>query len=176
MIKKYLDFNPEVPDSCYIADSAELIGRVKLGENVSIWPGCTLRGDIHFIEIGENTNIQELTCIHVEFPPEADSERGCTKIGKNVTVGHRALIHGCIIEDNCLIGMGAIILNGAVIGEGSIVGAGALVKENMIVPPNSLVVGLPGVVKAQLAPEKKAIIANSAKKYVELGKLHKANQ
>lgn len=172
MIRNFENFYPQIPDSCFIAPSTEIIGRVKLGENVSIWHGTMIRGDINWIEIGENTNVQEATVIHVDFA-DADGNGGFTRIGSNVTIGHRALIHACSIGDDCLIGMGAIILSGAVIGEGSIVGAGALVRENQIVPPGSLVVGLPAQIKAQVGPEGKEKILQSAQRYMQIAQRHK---
>ena len=174
MLRNFENFYPEVPDSCFIAPSTEIIGRVKLGESVSIWHGTMIRGDINWIEIGENTNVQESTVIHVDFPKNDDGS-GFTKIGCNVTIGHKALIHACTIGDDCLIGMGAIILSGAVIGEGSIVGAGALVRENQIVPPGSLVVGLPAQIKGQVGPEGREKILESARRYKKIAERHKVS-
>ncbi len=172
MLRNFETFYPQIPDSCYIAPSTEIIGRVKLGENVSVWHGTMIRGDINWIEIGNNTNIQESTVIHVDFPKNDDGS-GFTKIGNNVTIGHRALIHACSIGDNCLIGMGAIILSGAVVGEGSIIAAGALVKENQIVPPGSLVVGLPGQIKSPVGDAGREKILESAKHYIQIAQRHK---
>lgn len=172
MIRKYENSAPKIDETCFIATQTEVIGKVILAENVNVWYGCILRGDINSIEIGANTNVQENTVIHVDKSLE-NSDYGKTIIGKNVTIGHRALIHGCTIEDNCLIGMGAIILSGAVIGEGSIIGAGALVKENEKIPPRSLVVGIPGKVRGKVSDERVAAILNSAKHYVDLAEKHK---
>lgn len=173
MIRKYADLSPEVPDSCFIAKSTEIIGDVTLGENVNVWYGTVIRADINRIEIGENTNVQDSTVIHVDTAGE-HPDTGATIIGKNVTIGHRALLHACKIGDNCLIGMGAIVLSGAEIGEGCIVAAGAVVKENDKIPANSMVVGLPAKVKGQVSPEWHERIMNSALRYVELGQKHKA--
>lgn len=173
MIRKFENFIPQVPDSCFIADNSEIIGEVKLGEQVSIWYGVMIRGDVQSIEIGDNTNIQESTLIHGEHPTSDDPESGKVIVGKNVTVGHGAIIHACNIGDNCLIGMGAIVLTGAVIGEGSIVSAGAVIKENMIVPPGSLVVGVPGKIKGTVSDERLEMIKRSASNYVELAQRHK---
>lgn len=172
MLRNFENFYPEVPDSCFIAESTEVIGRVKMGENVSVWYGSMIRGDINWIEIGENTNVQESSVIHVDFPDE-NGEKGYTKIGKNVTLGHRALIHACTIGDDCLIGMGAIILSGAVIGDGCIIGAGAVVKENQIVPAGSLVVGIPGKIKGEVSEEARKKIVSHALKYCKVAKRHK---
>lgn len=172
MLRKFESFYPEVPESCFIAENTEIIGRVKLGENVNIWYGSMIRGDINWIEIGDNTNIQESSVIHVDFPVEG-KEFGHTIIGKNVTVGHRALIHACEIGDDCLIGMGAIILSGAVIGEGSIIAAGALVRENQQIPAGSLVVGLPGQIKGKVSEDGKKKIQESAQRYLGIAARHK---
>ncbi|MGM0598915.1 MAG: gamma carbonic anhydrase family protein [Candidatus Rifleibacteriota bacterium] len=174
MIRKFEDFFPQIPDSCFVAPSTEVIGNVKLGENVGLWYGSVIRGDINWIEIGDNTNIQDSTVIHVDSSHD-DGETGYTIIGRNVTVGHRALIHACSIEDDCLIGMGAIILSGAKIGRGSIIAAGALVKENEIIPPGSLVVGLPGKIKGKVNLETLEKVKQSAKKYVKMAHRHKVN-
>ncbi|HKK28572.1 MAG TPA: gamma carbonic anhydrase family protein, partial [Gemmatimonadota bacterium] len=125
--------------SAFVAPSADVIGDVELGEDASVWYQCVLRGDIAPIRVGERTNIQDLTMVHV------DPDTPCL-IGSRVGIGHRAIIHACTIEDDCLIGMGAIVLSGATIGRGSLVAAGAVVTEGMEVPPESLVVGLPGKV------------------------------
>jgi carbonic anhydrase/acetyltransferase-like protein (isoleucine patch superfamily) len=172
MLRKFEDFFPQVPDSCFIAPSTEIIGNVKFGENVGVWYGTVIRGDINWIEIGDNTNIQDSSVIHVDFSDQ-ERENGYTTIGKNVTVGHKALIHACRIEDDCLIGMGAIILSGAKIGKGSIVAAGALVKENEVIPPGSLVVGLPARIKGKVNSETLEKIKQSAEKYVKMARRHK---
>lgn len=172
MIRKFADFSPKIDDSCFIAHNTEIIGNVTLGENVNIWYGTIIRGDINRIEIGANTNIQDSSVIHVDTPGE-HPDTGATLIGKNVTVGHRALLHACKIGDSCLIGMGAIILSGAEIGEGSIIAAGAVVKENDRIPPGSMVVGLPAKIKGKVSYEWHQRIAVSATHYVELGKKHK---
>jgi len=173
MLRNFENFYPQVPDSCFIAPATEIIGRVKMGENVSIWHGTMIRGDINWIEIGDNTNIQDSSVVHVDFAHGEGEDSGFVKIGKNVTIGHKALIHACTIGDDCLIGMGAIVLSGAVIGDGSIVGAGALVKENQIVPPGSLVVGLPAKIKGEVGEEAKKKILASAKNYAEIARRHK---
>ncbi len=172
MIRKFAGFCPEIPDSCFIAKNTEIIGDVKLGENVNIWYGTIIRADINRIEIGDNTNIQDGSVVHVDLPGEkADS--GAVIIGKNVTVGHKALLHACRIGNNCLIGMGAIILSGAEIGTDCIVAAGAVVKENEIIPSGSLVAGLPAKIKGSVNPDWQEKILLSAQRYVELGRQHK---
>jgi len=134
-----------------------------LGKNVNIWYGAILRGDVNYIEVGENTNIQDNCVVHVDskFP---------TIIGKNVTIGHGAIVHGCTISDNVLIGMGSIILDGAYIEENVIIGAGALVPPGKRIPKNSLVVGSPGKVVRQLSDEEIEKLQISANNYVNLSK------
>eukprot|EP00913_Durusdinium_trenchii_P000480 g440.t1 len=133
-------WRPRVPRSTWLAPGAQVVGDVRLGEEVGVWFNCVLRGDDSFIEVGDRTNIQDLTMVHLDT--------GCPCIiGREVTVGHACILHGCTVEDEVLIGMGATILNRAVIGRGSVVGARALVLEGMQVPPFSLVVGSPAKVK-----------------------------
>ena len=134
------DIHPNLAPTAFIAPSAEIIGKVTLGAHSSVWFQTVLRGDTEPITIGYETNLQDLTLCH------ADPGKPLM-IGNRVTVGHRCILHGCVIEDECLIGMGAIIMNEARIGRGSIVGAGAVVLEKTIIPPFSLVVGSPAVVK-----------------------------
>ncbi|HMQ57947.1 MAG TPA: gamma carbonic anhydrase family protein [Rhizobiaceae bacterium] len=148
------------PETGFIADDAKVIGRVKLGRNVGIWFGAVLRGDNELIEIGDDTNVQEHTVMHTDpgFP---------LVIGKGCTIGHRAMLHGCRIADNCLIGIGAIVLNGAKIGANSLVGAGALVTEGKEFPENSLIVGSPARVVRVLDDAAAGRLRMSAAHYVE---------
>jgi len=145
----------------FLADTARIVGDVRLGKGVNIWYGAVLRGDITYISVGDNTNIQDNAVIHVDYDLPAI-------IGSNVTVGHGAIIHGAKISDNVLIGMGAIVLSGAEIGEGCIIGAGAVVKEREKIPPFSLVVGVPGKVVKTLPEEIIEKIKESADEYVKL--------
>jgi carbonic anhydrase/acetyltransferase-like protein (isoleucine patch superfamily) len=155
---------PEFEDrqSNFIAPGASVIGKVRIGKNVSIWFGSVLRGDNEWIEISAGTNVQEHTIMHTDpgFP---------LTIGAGCTIGHRALLHGCVIGDNSLIGMGAILLNGAVIGENSLVGAGALVTEGKAFPPGSLIVGAPAKLVRQLDSEAIAKLKASAAHYADNG-------
>ncbi|MFV0520400.1 MAG: gamma carbonic anhydrase family protein [Lachnospirales bacterium] len=165
MLIKFLDKTPKLDfDTTFIGEGAKLIGDVTIKDNVNIWYNAVIRGDESYISIDENTNIQENCTIHV-------SQNQPTTIGKNVTVGHNAILHGCTIEDNCLIGMGATILDGAVIGYGSLVGANALVTSGTIIPKNSLVLGSP----AKVVKEKDFSEDNltHAKHYVALSKNYK---
>ncbi len=167
MILEYQGMKPQFGKNTWVADSADVIGDVKTGEDVSIWFGCVVRGDVHYIEIGDRTNIQDLSMIHVTHYTKDDKSDGYpTIIGSDVTIGHRVMLHGCIIEDACLIGMSATILDGAVIGKESIVGAGALVTKNKKFPPRSLIVGSPAKVVRELTEEEVKELYSSAKRYV----------
>ena len=167
MIKKFRGKFPIIPDSCYISESVDLIGDVTLGENVSLWFGTIVRGDMHFITIGNRSNIQDNSVIHVT------TDVSPTRIGDEVTVGHNAIIHGATIQDRCLIGMGAIIMDDVVIGEGSIVGAGAVVPPNMIIPPRSLVLGLPAKIVRQTTGEELEMIIERAQHYIDFSQEYK---
>lgn len=160
MLRAYRGTMPIVHETAYIDESAQVIGDVTLGETSSVWMNVVIRGDVHRIRIGDRTNIQDGTIVHVM--------RGThpTTIGDEVTVGHGAVIHGCTIEDRCLIGMGAIILNGAVIGHDSIVAAGTLIVEDAVIPPRSLVMGSPGKVRRPLHDDEVASILDYAERYV----------
>lgn len=144
----------------WVAPGAILTAHVELGKHASIWFGAVLRGDVEPIVIGEESNIQDLCCLH------ADPGFPCV-IGKRVTVGHRAIVHGAIIADEVLVGMGAIILNGANIGSHSIIGAGALIPEGKVIPPRSLVVGIPAKVTRQVTDEEVAKLLRTAQRYVD---------
>lgn len=165
-LETYLSRDPQIDPTAYVAPLAVVIGDVRLGPYSSVWPTCVLRGDIESIEIGEGTNIQDGTIIHL-----AD-DLG-VKIGKYVTVGHKAMIHACTIGDECLIGMSATILDGAVIGERSVVGAGAVVTKGMIVPPGSMVLGMPGKVVKTLDAAAQADLRHWAEKYVQVAAAHR---
>ncbi len=158
---------PQLAHDAWVAPGAVLIGNVRLASGASVWYGCVARGDGDLICVGEGSNVQDGTIIH------ADPGRPVT-IGARVTIGHRAVLHGCTIDDEVLVGMGAIVLNGARIGTGSLIGAGALVTEGMQVPPGSLVLGAPGRVRrATTADETSRILANAAS-YTTLMAQHRA--
>jgi len=143
------------------APNATVIGDVSLGTDVGIWFGAVIRADKDRIRIGDRSNVQDNCVVHTSagFP---------TAIGNDVSVGHGAILHGCIIRDRVLVGMGAIVLNGAVVGEDSLIGAGAVVTEGMQVPPGSLVLGVPGKVLKQTSPAQRESILNNAHSYVRL--------
>ena len=166
MILSFDGVEPDLGDEVFVADDAKVIGKVTIGARSSIWYGCVVRGDVGTIEIGEETNIQDLTTIHVtggEFD---------TKIGSRVTVGHRAIIHGCTIEDDVLIGMGAIVLDGAVVEKGALVGAGALVAPGKVIPAGTLALGSPARVVKNLGEDALEAHRASAQHYVENGRAH----
>ena len=155
-----------VGDDCFIADSADVIGRVRLAKNVSVWFNAVIRGDNELIDIGENTNIQDCAVLH--------TDPGCPlTIGENVTVGHKAMLHGCTVGDNSLIGINAVILNGANIGRNCLIGANSLITENKDIPDGSLVMGSPGKVIKTLTPEQQSELIRSAEVYVEKSKRFK---
>lgn len=151
---------PLIHSSCFIDESAQVIGDVEIGEESSVWMQVVIRGDVHHIRIGRRTNVQDGTIVH------AMKDTHPTIIGDDVTIGHAAVVHGCTIENQCLIGMGAILLNGCRIGSGSIVAAGALVVEHTDVPPRSLVMGSPAKVKRSLGDSDLAEIQMYADRYV----------
>lgn len=175
MISNYLHYSPTIGERTWIAPSADVIGRVELGEDVSVWFGTVIRGDVHFIKIGDRTSIQDLSMVHITHHKKEDMSDGYpTIIGNDVTVGHRVMLHGCTIEDACLIGMSATILDGAVIGKESIVGAGALVTKNKIFPPRSLIMGSPAKVIRELTDEEVAELYASARRYVSFKENYRA--
>jgi carbonic anhydrase/acetyltransferase-like protein (isoleucine patch superfamily) len=150
-----------------IADNAVVVGDVRLHKDVNIWFGVTMRGDDSWIEIGEGTNVQDNTCVHID--PEVPN-----RIGRMVTIGHCAVVHGAEIGDHCLIGMGAILLGGSRIGEFSIIGAGALVPENVVIPPRSVVLGVPGKVRRQITEEEQEDLVSRPLHYIARAKSYLA--
>jgi gamma-carbonic anhydrase len=161
MIRTFQGVKPTIPTSCFIEETGIVIGDVVLGEHCSVWFHAVVRGDVHFIRIGNRTNVQDLCMLHVTHDTHP------LIIGNEVTIGHGVILHGCTIQDRVLIGMGAIIMDGAVIGEDSVVGAGALITEQTIVPPNSLILGSPAKVKRSVTDEERAWIKESAENYVK---------
>jgi carbonic anhydrase/acetyltransferase-like protein (isoleucine patch superfamily) len=157
---------PEIHSSAYITDSAKLIGKVKVEANASVWFDVTVRGDNEPITIGENSNLQEACVLH------ADPGYPLT-IGKNVTVGHQAMLHGCTIGEGSLVGIQAVILNGAKIGKNCLIGAGALVTEGKEFPDNSLIIGTPAKAVRTLTEEDVARLLRTANNYVNRAQLYK---
>jgi len=160
MIRSYKGVTPTVPPSCYVDESAQLIGDVVLAEHVSIWMNAVLRGDVHSIRIGPHSNVQDCCVLH------GMKEQYGVFVGEYVTVGHSVTLHGCVIEDRCLIGMGSIILNGARIGTGSIIAAGTLIPEKTIVQAGSLWMGAPGKFRRKLEEKDQETILRYANNYL----------
>ena len=168
MLIDYKEWSPTLKEGAWVAEGATVIGRTTMGEDSAIWFGCVVRGDVHYITIGDRSNIQDLSMIHVTHHKKEDmSDGNPTIIGNDVTVGHRVMLHGCTIEDACLIGMSATILDGAVIGKESIVGAGSLVTKNKVFPPRSLIMGSPAKVVRTLTDDEVAELYASAERYVK---------
>ncbi|SPP64055.1 gamma carbonic anhydrase family protein [Nitrospira lenta] len=161
MIRTFQGIKPTIPDSCFIEDTAVVIGDVVLGEQCSVWFNAVIRGDVHHIRIGSRTNVQDLCMLHVTHDTHP------LIIGNEVTIGHSVVLHGCTIKDRVLVGMGAIVMDGAVIGEDSVVGAGALVVEGTVVPPKSVILGSPGRVRRGASEAELAWIKESAANYVK---------
>ncbi len=160
MIRPYKGVLPTIPKTCYVDVSAQVIGDVVLGEHASIWMNAVVRGDVHMIRIGANSNIQDCSVLHGML------NKWPVILGDWVTVGHSVTLHGCVIEDRCLIGMGATILNGAKVGHDSIVAAGTLIPEGVVIPAGSLVMGSPGKVRRELTEDEKKSILTYGKNYL----------
>ncbi len=158
---------PEVHATAWVADSAQVMGRVRMEENASVWFGAVVRGDTEHIHIGRGSNVQDGSVLH------ADHGMPLT-IGQNVTVGHQVMLHGCTIGDGSLIGIAAVVLNGAKIGKNCLVGAGALVTEGKEFPDGSMILGSPAKVVRQLTPEQIEGLARSAQGYVDNAKRFRA--
>jgi carbonic anhydrase/acetyltransferase-like protein (isoleucine patch superfamily) len=155
-----------VDPTAWVAANATLVGVVTVGRESSIWYGAVLRGDGEAIHLGPRSNLQDGCVVHTDpgFP---------VRVGAGVSVGHRAILHGCVIEDDVLVGMGAIIMNGVVIGAGSVIGAGALLPEGLVVPPRSLVLGMPAKVRRETTDEEVAGNRNNAATYVARATVHR---
>jgi len=166
MVQPFLNQTPQYDESTYIAETAVVIGDVTLGSGASVWHHCTLRGDVNWIRIGAETNVQDHTVVHVTHGTAP------TDVGARVTIGHGAIVHGCTIEEEVLVGMGATILDHAVIGRHSIVGAQALVTKGTEVPPRSLVLGQPAEVVRELTDEEIESIQEGADNYLQYSAVH----
>lgn len=151
---------PRLAASVFLAEGSAVTGDVEIGEDSSLWFGTVVRGDVNTVRIGARTNLQDLTVVHVT------AGKHPTVVGDDVTVGHRAVLHGCTVKDRCLVGIGAIVLDGAVVGPDAMIGAGALVPPGMVVPSGKLVLGAPARVVRDLTPEEIASLRSSAARYV----------
>lgn len=170
MIRPFRGQMPRFAESSYIDNSAQLVGDIVIGERSSVWCNVSARGDVNYIRIGDETSIQDNAVLHVEH------EIYPLIIGNRVTVGHRAVLHGCEIGDGVLIGIGAIVLNGAKIGPGAVVAAGALVTERMEVPAYMLVMGAPAKVRREVTPDERIRFKKNCDNYVRLTAIYKEEQ
>lgn len=168
MLQNFKEFTPELGPDAFVHPAAVVIGQVTLGARVNIWPNATLRADEGPIVIGDDTNIQDGSTVHMT------GGWTTTHVGARVTVGHNVILHGCTVEDDCLIGMGAIILDGVTIGAGSFVGAGSLIPPNKTIPPGSFVLGNPGRVMRACGPREAKWIEHAWAHYVEQAAAHRA--
>lgn len=167
MIKSFQNQHPKIHETAYITDDAIVIGDVEIGAEASVWFGSILRGDVNSIRIGNRTNIQDGTIIHVS------RETHSTTLEDEVTVGHRVMLHGCYVETGCLIGIGAIILDGVRVGRDSLVAAGSLLTPNTNIPPRSLVMGSPAKVKRELSAAEVKDLEKFWRNYVSLSRIYK---
>jgi carbonic anhydrase/acetyltransferase-like protein (isoleucine patch superfamily) len=161
MIRTFQGIKPTIAGSAFIEETAVVVGDVHIGEESSVWFNAVVRGDVHYIRIGDRTNIQDLSVIHVTHGTHP------TVLGNDITIGHHVVLHGCTVKDRVLVGMGAIVMDGVVIGEDCIVGAGALLTEGTIVPSGSLILGAPARVKRSVTDDERAWIKDSARNYVQ---------
>jgi carbonic anhydrase/acetyltransferase-like protein (isoleucine patch superfamily) len=168
LILPFQGFVPDIHETAFIAPNATIIGRVRIEAHASVWYGSVLRGDGDEIVLGEGSNLQDNSVVHVDTDIP-------TRIGAGVGIGHGAIIHGTTIEDGCLIGMGARLLNRSVIGAGSLVAAGAVVLEGQVIPPNSIAAGVPAKVRGEITdPGMRERVARNAGEYRRLSELHRA--
>ena len=161
MIRSYQGHTPQIPSSCYIDLSAQILGDVVLGERSSVWMNTVLRGDVNSIRVGSCSNVQDCSVLHGQrnlYP---------VIVGDWVTIGHNATVHGCQVGDNCVIGMGARVLNDSRIGEGCIIAAGSVVPENTVVPPRTLWAGVPARLRRELTDKDRALIREYAQNYLD---------
>jgi len=160
----YKGITPKIPDSAFLCEGVRIVGDVELGEKCSVWYNSVIRGDVYYIRIGEGTNIQDLSMLHVT------NNKYALNIGKYVTVGHSVTLHGCTIKDRSLIGIGATVLDNAVVNSNALVGAGALVKEGQEVPEGVLVAGVPAKIIRDLTDEELKWVSTNADNYVNYTK------
>jgi len=160
MIRSFKGMKPVIPATCYVDESAQIIGDVVLGEHASVWMNAVLRGDVHSIRIGAHSNVQDCSVLH------GMKSQYNVVVGDFVTIGHSVTLHGSVVEDRCLIGMGSVILNGAKIGAGSIIAAGTLIPERTVVEPGSLWMGSPGKFRRKLDEKDQESIMRYAQNYL----------
>jgi len=170
MIRSYQGRMPRIAEGCYIDVSAQVIGDVALGPSSSVWMNAVLRGDVHSIRIGANSNVQDCSVLH------GQRNQYPVVVGDWVTIGHNATVHGCVVEDAVLIGMGVTILNDCRIGEGSIIAAGCVLPEHTVVPPRTLWAGVPGKMRRELGEEDRKLILQYAQNYLDYTKIYLAEE
>jgi gamma-carbonic anhydrase len=170
MIRPYRGVMPRIAHSAYVDSSAEIIGDVVVGERSSIWLNVSVRGDVNYIRVGDETSVQDNTVLHV------DADLYPCIVGNRVTIGHRVVLHGCVVEDEVLIGIGAVVLNGAKIGRGAVVAAGALVAEGMEVPPNTVAMGMPARLRREVTAEEQERFRHNCNNYVRITAIYKEEQ
>lgn len=161
LIRPYKGIHPKIGERVFLAENVSIIGDVEIGDDSSIWYGTVVRGDVHYIRIGQRTNIQDNCVVHVT------NGTWPAIIGDDVSIGHGVIVHGCTIARGCLIGMGSRLLDGSVIGEEALIGAGALVPEGMEVPPRTLVLGVPGKVRRDLTGDELERVRKNSSYYLE---------
>jgi carbonic anhydrase/acetyltransferase-like protein (isoleucine patch superfamily) len=161
MLRSYQGMYPTVPDSSYVDLSAQVVGDVTIGEHSSVWMNAVLRGDVHSIRVGDNSNVQDCAVLH------GQRNLYSVTVGDWVTIGHNAIVHGCALADTVLIGMNATVLNNAKVGEGSIIAAGAVVPEGTVVPPRTLWAGVPAKMRRELGDADRELILQYARNYVD---------
>ena len=173
MIRTFENYRPQIADSAWVDATALVIGEVELAEDVSVWPMTVVRGDVNWIRVGPRTNIQDGSVVHVAHAGGMNPSGYPTVIGADVTVGHKAIVHACTIEDACLIGMGATIMDGAVLGAESMLGAGALVPPGKELPGGYLYVGSPAKAVRELTDDEREFLRYSAAHYVKVKNRHR---
>ena len=171
-IRTFETHTPDIDKTVFVDDSAVVTGNVSIGKDSSVWPCCSIRGDIHSISIGERTNIQDGSILHVTHDSEFAPGGFSLTIGNDITVGHNVVLHACTIEDLCLIGMGSVVLDGAVVQSGAMVGAGSLVPPNKVLEGGYMWLGSPVKRVRELTDREKAFLEYSAKHYVDLKNRH----
>ncbi len=171
-IRSFENHNPDISDTAFVDDSAVITGNVVLGEDSSVWPCCSVRGDIHSITIGKRTNIQDGCILHVTHDSEYAPGGFKLTVGDDVTVGHNVVLHACTVESLCLIGMGSVVLDGAVVQSGAMVGAGSLVPPNKVLEGGYMWLGSPVKQVRELSEKEKSFLKYSAQQYVKLKNRH----
>ena len=169
MIRSYQGKLPQIPASCYVDPSAQILGDVIIGERSSVWMNAVIRGDVNYIRVGSCSNVQDCAVLHGQrnlYP---------VIVGDWVTIGHNATVHGCIVEDTVVIGMGSRVLNNSRIGEGSIIAAGSVVPEHTVVPPRTLWAGVPARLRRELSDKDRALILEYAKNYLDYVEIYRKN-